>query len=112
MTKLVVEWDRKSVSDAESRPMCPYCKEVYPDNAIFDIKNYPADWMAAIFFNCENCNKEAKFTIEWCAIQAGEYEEETPEIKAMTDKLIEKDKKDWDRAINDIRTSKSNKRRN
>lgn len=46
-------------------PSCPYCSKEYDDGAIFNIKNYPADGIAAIFYQCERCGEEAEDTIEW-----------------------------------------------
>lgn len=61
--------NRKTVllvyDSGELVPACPYCKEVYQDSAIFDVKNYPADGNAIMFFECEECNEEAEFVFSW-----------------------------------------------
>lgn len=35
------------------KPICPYCNKPYIDGDVGDFKNYPADGLLTIFFECE-----------------------------------------------------------
>lgn len=73
MSRLEPKWIRNRTKDGDM-PACPYCDKLYEDAARFDIKNYPDDGMAAIFFSCENCKKEAQIIIEWSKIRENKYD--------------------------------------
>lgn len=66
-------WVRNEMDDGD-KPVCPYCIVPYGDGDIFDIKNYPDSGMAAIFFMCEECQKEAELVIEWIKVKENKYE--------------------------------------
>jgi len=34
-------------------PVCPYCEKPYTDGHVGDFKNYPADGLITVFFECE-----------------------------------------------------------
>ncbi len=53
------------------KPKCPYCKRAYPDASIFDVKNYPEDGGAIMFFECERCKEESELDFSWAIISGG-----------------------------------------
>lgn len=71
MSKEKPKWVRNKMDDGDI-PICPYCEKPYEDGAIFDVKNYPADGRAAMFFNCDVCNKEAQYIFDWDQMRISE----------------------------------------
>jgi len=73
MARLEPKWKRNQLDDGDE-PICPYCNTSYGDGDIFEIKNYPDDGMASIFFPCEECGEEARLIIEWIKIKNNKYQ--------------------------------------
>ena len=58
------KWVRNAKKDGD-KPVCPFCDRPYGDGDIFDVKNYPEDGGAVMFFECEVCEKEASILCDW-----------------------------------------------
>ena len=68
MIKELPNWKMNEHGDG-ILPVCPYCKTEYGDGDIFEVKNYPADGGAMMFFECVECKKEAKIDFDWVKIR-------------------------------------------
>jgi len=71
MRKREPNWVKNKYGD--DKPKCSYCEEPYGDGDIFEIKNYPHDGHACIFFPCETCKEEARLIVPWVKIKEGKY---------------------------------------
>jgi hypothetical protein len=54
-------------SDDGWLPVCPYCDRPFGDGQIGEVKNYPDDGGAVVFFVCERCAKECRVDINYPA---------------------------------------------